>query len=197
MTRNPATRLLLLAVLGLLLALPPATWAESGDGTTAAETTSESMKSLREDWQQRREQLQRDAEEGDETARERTRDTLDAMDDTLQRLHREASETWDDLADTTRENRDRALQALDDERDALAAWYDDMELRSGRAGGSIREGSRKAWEGVRDGSREAWGGVREGSREVWDGVRDGSRDAWDGVRDAFGGDDAPDEGEAE
>ena len=80
-----------------------------------------------------------------ETAIENTHSALDKPIETLQR---ELDQNWDDMSDKARERSRKSLESLQEQRQRVQQWYDELQASSSSAWERAKQGFSNAYEAL-------------------------------------------------
>lgn len=74
--------------------------------------------------------------------------TLSALDKRIGTLRKELDQNWDDMSDTARERSMESLQSLQEQRQRVQDWYDELQASSSSAWERAKQGFSNAYEAL-------------------------------------------------
>ena len=74
--------------------------------------------------------------------------TLSALDKRIETLQRELDQNWDDMSDKARERSRKSLESLQEQRQRVQQWYDELQASSSSAWERAKQGFSNAYEAL-------------------------------------------------
>ena len=118
-------------------------------GSLQAESSGDSsVESLKKETRELGQALQEFGADQKAEAETAIENTLSALDKRIDTLQQELDQNWDDMSDTARERSRKSLESLQEQRQRVQQWYDELQARSSSAWERAKQGFSNAYEAL-------------------------------------------------
>ncbi|MDO6442709.1 hypothetical protein [Marinobacter sp. 2_MG-2023] len=111
-----------------------------------AESNDSTVDKLKQETRELGESLQEYGADQKDQAEDSINRTLSALDRRIAELERELSENWDDMSSTARERSQESLASLQEQRERVQVWYNELKASSASAWERAKKGFSDAYE---------------------------------------------------